>query len=621
MLSPHERTSLFEALRPPPGAVLDAAVGTSFTLDLEALLTAPIAFALFEERDEQPNTGIEPVGLLESIRRYASRLTLFCQAGQIAVPARQRSVFAWLEDAVIEVTPPRSHRLFHPKVWLARYSEVGTGLRILRMLCATRNLTFDTSWDTVLVLESAQFEAAEGPVLNRQQPLAEFFRTLPRLAANDSVVGADRVAVIESLAYDVERMALLAPEPFEELRFHALGMDTGAVSPFPVRAERAVVISPFLGDTFLADLTQRYPIHTLVSREEAFDRIRPEVLHRAHRLAVLNAAADVGSNKDETSPAGAAQGMGDPGRPWGGLHAKLFVFDVGGRSVVLTGSANATTAGFGGNVEMLVELRGPASAGTSALMADTPGEVGLDDLLVEYRPRDCVAEETPAEVLAARLDELRRAVAAGTFRAYVEQAGDDHLLTLAGKDPLPAIDADELSVTVWPVTLREEQSAQLLRPGEAPNASFNVTVEGLTSFFAVRITAGADGERLTTSFLLNAGLEGAPEDRHSRLLAAMLRDPERLLRYLLLLLADPEPLGGEPAEVAGEGWMGRWTGSTWDELPLLELLLRAVERSPERLDHIDRLLCDLGLERDRILPAGWEAVWGPIWAYRQEARQ
>ena len=41
MLSPYERTALFDALRPPPGYVLDQAVGTSFTLDLEALLTGP----------------------------------------------------------------------------------------------------------------------------------------------------------------------------------------------------------------------------------------------------------------------------------------------------------------------------------------------------------------------------------------------------------------------------------------------------------------------------------------------------------------------------------------------------------------------------------------------------
>lgn len=70
MLSPHDRTALFDALRPPPGYDLDHTVGTSFTLDLEALLTAPIAFALFAGQDVDPSEdGLEPVGLLMGVHR------------------------------------------------------------------------------------------------------------------------------------------------------------------------------------------------------------------------------------------------------------------------------------------------------------------------------------------------------------------------------------------------------------------------------------------------------------------------------------------------------------------------------------------------------------------------
>ena len=37
MLEPGERSDLVESLRPPPGMHLDAAVGTTYTLDLDAL--------------------------------------------------------------------------------------------------------------------------------------------------------------------------------------------------------------------------------------------------------------------------------------------------------------------------------------------------------------------------------------------------------------------------------------------------------------------------------------------------------------------------------------------------------------------------------------------------------
>ena len=47
MLEPQERRQLLDSLRPPSGYSLDFAVGTTYSLDLLALLTAPLAFTFF----------------------------------------------------------------------------------------------------------------------------------------------------------------------------------------------------------------------------------------------------------------------------------------------------------------------------------------------------------------------------------------------------------------------------------------------------------------------------------------------------------------------------------------------------------------------------------------------
>ena len=47
MLEPRVRRQLMEALRPPSGYELDRAVGTTYSLDLLALLTTPLAFTIF----------------------------------------------------------------------------------------------------------------------------------------------------------------------------------------------------------------------------------------------------------------------------------------------------------------------------------------------------------------------------------------------------------------------------------------------------------------------------------------------------------------------------------------------------------------------------------------------
>jgi hypothetical protein len=67
MLDPDDRHLLVEALKPPPGMTLDIAVGTTFTLDLQALLVAPVSFALFLAT--APGGESDSLALLEAVRR------------------------------------------------------------------------------------------------------------------------------------------------------------------------------------------------------------------------------------------------------------------------------------------------------------------------------------------------------------------------------------------------------------------------------------------------------------------------------------------------------------------------------------------------------------------------
>src|SRR5687768_1734163 len=78
MLDPEGRHLLLDALRPPPGHELDLAVGTTYTLDLYALLSAPVAFAMFDREAEDGTPRLDPIAALQALRRYAGRITMFC---------------------------------------------------------------------------------------------------------------------------------------------------------------------------------------------------------------------------------------------------------------------------------------------------------------------------------------------------------------------------------------------------------------------------------------------------------------------------------------------------------------------------------------------------------------
>src|SRR5690606_22370286 len=109
--------TLIDAMRPPPGLRVDAAMAVTFTLDLRALLAAPAAFAMTNaDGVMDPEHHYEPIELIHSLRNNAGRITVFSQAGEIALPPSRR-VFAFLEGCVVPVTAPRGG-VVHPKVWV-----------------------------------------------------------------------------------------------------------------------------------------------------------------------------------------------------------------------------------------------------------------------------------------------------------------------------------------------------------------------------------------------------------------------------------------------------------------------------------------------------------------------
>ena len=93
MLAPDSRVVLLDQLRPPVGYTVDAAVATTFTLDLSAALIPPLAFASFAMSGTP-----DPVAALEAVRNCADRLDIFAQAGQLTVPR---------QPSALQSTPPR----------------------------------------------------------------------------------------------------------------------------------------------------------------------------------------------------------------------------------------------------------------------------------------------------------------------------------------------------------------------------------------------------------------------------------------------------------------------------------------------------------------------------------
>jgi hypothetical protein len=592
VLDPDDRTLLLDALRPPAGYVFDRAVATSYTLDVHALLTAPLALAAFDHEATDGSIPTDPVALVEALRRCAERIDVFCQAGAIGVPPKYHRLYAWVEHCVHECTPPTAWASFHPKLWVLRFAAADADDDVplrYRLLCSSRNLTFDRNWDVLVALDGESDEdAANGA------PLADLVRRLPGLATQRLESG--RQSGLRAIADELRRVRFAPPPGFDDATVHVLGM--GADSPLPSEADKLLVVSPFVTAGALDRLRTIAPDMDVIARAEELDRM-PEATLDSIRACYVLAPAAVPTIDDDGST-----------RPLVGLHAKLFIAERGRFVDWFVGSANATDAGLGANVEVLVQLTGSrARVGIDTVYDGAEGH-GLRRLLQEYRRIDEPKQDSDDELLQRLVDRLARRLAAAHVHVQVAARDDEHFdLHLTG-DVVPAIEEGSASVIVRPLTLSTGERVSIGAPLDVrfPGVAF----ETISAFVVIEIVARLRSSVLSMSLLVRGDLDGAPHDRIDRLLSSLLATRADVLRYLMFLLADAEGalLGIEESNGASSGVQS----ARIVEIPLLELIVRRASRDPARLRAVDRLARSLLRTEDgrALLPDGFDGVWSAI---------
>lgn len=176
MLNPNnDRVDYGEILAPPADSFLDFAVGTTYSLDLDALVGASLALGLSAETDSELMQN--PVFLLEALRSVGGKVALFCEGGQIHTPNRANELYILLEKMVFSVNIRKKsstgYPSFHPKFWLIRYVNKSLEF-IYRVVVLSRNMTFDHSWDVCYFMDGEQNKRLN----KRNEPIVDFLSYL-----------------------------------------------------------------------------------------------------------------------------------------------------------------------------------------------------------------------------------------------------------------------------------------------------------------------------------------------------------------------------------------------------------------------------------------------------------
>ncbi|MCK0114013.1 phospholipase D family protein [Ornithinimicrobium sp. F0845] len=607
MLEPSTRALFVDAFRPPTGHHVDLAIGTTYTLGLRMLFLPPLAMAahdrevqLLEDDPDEGHAPVDTLALLESVRRYADRTTVYCHAGAIGSPGSYPRLLTFAEDCVVQVLPPVPGHIFHPKVWALRFRRDDE--LVHRLVVCSRNLTDDSSWDTLLILDEGSHGAGIAG-----SPAADFVRTLPGMAVGH--IAPDRPAQAMDLADSLRNVWFELPKPFTGGELHPLGLirDGASAWPLPERPDRAVVISPFLDvPTATRIKARRSPV--LVSREETYDLIGANAVRHTD-VKVLNPHAEAELATDTSSP------RSQPEEVRTGLHAKVLVWDVGSTGHTYTGSANATHAAFNGNVEFGVLLTGPRRVcGVEALLPD--GEPSRDritfgHIIQDHEVPNPEAVEDPK--LKAERDAAlhHEALLKAGPQLTCEDDDNRYAVSLTFARPLPT------SPGTTRVRLVSRPRTDRLSPEHGLWRGVHLTQ--LTAYLEVVTQVPVHGrdDDLEIASVLKAELVGAPEDRASEVLRSYLGSEESIVRYLRFLLddADVGSLWDDLRLSEADGTTHTRPPVTFEDLSILEPLLRAAADGSEALDRVEALLRDLGINQDEpgVVSAEFLALWQAVW--------
>lgn len=601
MLEPDGRAALTEQLRPPSGFHLAHAVATTFTLDLTTALSVPLSFAAHRVRDSK-----DPIAILDAVRRAANRIDVFAQAGQVFEPRVNSDLFALLEPMIHPVVASRNGALFHPKVWVLEYADGDA--RSYRILCASRNLTNDRSWDLVVRLDGT---ATSDPTM-QSAPLAAFIAALPAMSVQR--LPAERGARIQALSESVRYVEWERPSDVRSVLFHPLGI--GAARP-PLHelfdGFRHGIISPFLSDDGIRRIVPpRSTELKVLSRREQLDRLGAQTLSRIDAFILDDAANDEDAD-DEAGSQPTSNSLV-------GLHAKAYVLDRRSGSHLFVGSANATEAGFGGNVEFMVEFEGPQSKlGVEALVGDMSG---LRSLTMPYVPVGDV-DPTADEEADYRLEQTLRLLASRTYYCEVStvgggETGDQrYAITVCADDSILAT-ANGAEARV---NLLTRPANTGVVPGH-PVVFEDLALTDITPFLVIRVT---DSRGITVSTVVSAALAGDVDGRQDAVIARQLADRSAFMKLLALLLALESGDGTFKFESLGAG------SAAWEEdgSGLFEVLVKAIGVEHGGLDDVERIVTHVRAADARrsdgaqpVLPEGFDELWDAVWtAYRGAMRE
>lgn len=600
MLNPNnDRLDYGQVLAPPDNYMLDFAIGTTYSLDLDALVGACISLGLSEETDSDLMKN--PICLLEALRATGDKVALFCEGGQIHTPNNITSLYILLEKMVFQVSTSKRKEItkypsFHPKFWLLKYvDERGTPL--YRVVVLSRNLTFDRSWDVTFTMDGK----VNGRKTLKTSPIVDFVSYLTSNLPSDENAKA-KLKKIRMIMRELPYVHFeLNSREFEDFEFLPTGIKnsnggfhTTADKPFVPLFEDSfheiLIMSPFLTNSVIREFVDRnkYINHTeymLFTRAMSLGKLNPNDCADFRIFTMKDAVVDGESTISEEEQQIQKQD----------IHAKIFMVRKYSDTYLYLGSLNASHNAINGNVEFMVMLKSKNRYLNMRKLSeaffngyeDNPSnpfqEVKLTDSVVVDE------EQEKNNILEGYIKEINRMKP--TAMVLTNEENYDVNVYFA------KFENSKYKVTVSPLLSNKTEMI-------SENVLFkSLSLTQLSEFFKISVSDGTS----TIQRVIIIPTDGIPEDREKAVVSNVVKDKECFYRYIAFLLGDNYVLSAlETAN--GTNAMGVGNTQKIIQTPALyEKMLQTAATAPERFKEIDYLI--KAVAADGVIPEQFEELY------------
>ena len=569
-----------DLLQPSPGFEVDFAIGVTYSLSFEGLLSVPMAFGMLGEFDETIRQS--PAYLLESIRRGSDRFILFCNKGGIQVPQNSQTIYSLFESSIQEVVDnDKMTANFHPKMWVIREINDNNEEQI-RLLILSRNLTYSDDIDVIVSMRGRLLpEGRRSKNTRRHQPLQWFLSNLAdQLPAGDKKQQVLRMAddILRIERFDMDEPFIDDAYDFFPVWFGHQAPDTPSLKDILARSERLMIVSPFVDTAMLQLLAARRikdSYKVLVTRSE---NISQEVLDTFDEVYAVN-----DTMLDNTvTPVN--------------LHAKLYLTqcwtgDRRGHFLYL-GSANATNNAFHRNTEMTVAFQFRQTRGERffAMRDEILGNENRYVRITEPTAIDTTEQRQRELGLEHALKYAMRAIKSATITPGKTNELYDISLATTQKYIQQAKRELKRELTDFGITLRPLQCDQTI-PWDKEMRLTDIYRLHLSEFYVLEIR---DGE-LSKRALCKVPTNGMPAMRDNWIYQSVVDTREKFMNYVALMLSDDpvEMLSMQDFLTSENG--GSSSAQQAQNYPqIYEQLLRVAYSSPRMLRDVNELVNRLG---------------------------